>query len=268
MKKGEIKVCISLYLLYLHTRKRIKNTEFMKRMKMALIAVMAIVMGTTFTSCLNSDSSPATASDIGNINSLGGYVTSDNGYRLDIQNFTDMKLTDGSYPTRAIFYYQQIEGEDYTTEKNSYKVHFTGYYTILPIGEMPMTEVEKKTLINALGTETWASGYYINVVFNINYDDKTDPKKDFVLCVDKKKTEEKNSGVLYCKLVHKTPVDTGAKTSNLYMSFRLPEKSDLLDELPDLTLSGDNKNIIEIIITAEGANGELTLDKFKAILPN
>jgi len=236
----------------------------MKRMKIALMAMFAIFMGTTFTSCLDSDDSPATFQEIGNIEEFYGTLSSDYGYSFTIQNFTDMKLTDGSYPKRAIIYYNEVEGEDYKTEKTSYKAYFAGYRQLLYTGAITYTEPESETPIYSLG-EAFGSGNYLNIGFTITYDkESTDPVTDIVLY-----PYEVKSGVLYCKIVQIESVGTSTTTSGLYMSFLMPYKTQLQSQpqFEGLTFSGDDNNIIELVVVAENSTGnEISLEKVKVAL--
>jgi hypothetical protein len=235
----------------------------MKQMKIAVIAMLAVLMGTTFTSCLNSDNGPAEYTDIVTIDYLGR-VRSDYGYILDVQNPSAMQLTDKSYPDRAMIVYNRIDGEDYSEGKSNYKVYFTGYYAVMYLGEVATNEVESATKINALGFDNWASGNYLNISLIINYDENTKPESDLKLY-----PYEVRNGVLYCKLVHTAKVE-GTKTSSLYMSFFLPSKTYLQSpQFEGLNFTGDDKNIIDIVVLAEGTDGEeLKLTIFNATLPN
>jgi hypothetical protein len=263
IKKGETKVRFSPRFFYICTVETYKiNRRLMKQMKIAVIAMLAVLMGTTFTSCLNSDNGTAEYTDIVTIDYLG-HVISDYGYRLEVQNPSAMQSTDKTYPDRAMIAYNRVDGEDYSEGKSSYKVYFTGYYAVMYIGETSTEEVESVTKINALGADSWASGNYLNIGVNISYDKSIEPGSDLKLY-----PYEVKNGVLHCKLVHTVKVE-GTNTSSLYMSFPLPSKTNLSSQFEGLNFTGDGKNIIDIVVVAEGTNGdELKSNTIKAILQN
>lgn len=245
----------------------------MKQMKIALVAMLAIFMGTTFTSCLDSDNSPNTYTDIVNFDSsfeFTGKVSSDAGHTLEIQNPSNMKGTDGYYPERAMIGWQEVEGADYTAGQKSYKAYFTQYYVIYEKGQTWMSDVSSVTPINKIESNVigiGASGGYMNIAFNITYEeDNITPKSDLIF-----HPYEVKNGVLYCKIVQTKAVDTSkAKTGSLYMSFPLPSRSQLQSSslLDKLELTGEDKNIYKLVITADGPN-EILLEsaQFAAILP-
>jgi len=231
----------------------------MKRMKIALVAMLAIFMGTTFTSCLDSDDSPNTYTDIVYIDSsfeFTGQASSDAGYTLEIQNPSSMKATDGTFPKRAMIGWQEIEGADYTAGQKSYKAYFSQYYIIYDIGQTSMSEGTSVTPINKIESNVigiGVSGNYMNIAFNITYDENTKPEYDFTFY-----PYDVKSGVLYCKIVHTKTVDTEkAKTGSLYMSFPLPYKSVLESQFEGIEFTGEDKKTIKIVVTADGPNETL-----------
>ena len=244
----------------------------MKRMKIALVAMFAIFMGTTFTSCLDSDDSPNSYMEIVTIDDytieFTKKVKSDAGYTLEIQNPTSMQLTDKSYPRRALIGWQEIEGADYTPGQSNYNAYFSGYYIIYSIGNTTMFDVTSVTPINRIeanATGIGVSGNYLNLIFNITYDDNTDPEDDFELYF-----KEVKNGMLYCKLVHTEAVETSkAKTGSHSMSFPLPSKGQLqsYSQFADLEFTGDDKKTIKLVVTADGPNDtEIESVQFTATL--
>ncbi len=234
----------------------------MKQIKFALIAAFAILIGSTFTSCLGSDDGENEYSDNVTIYPIYEAVISDAGLRYEVQNFTAMQYTDGTYPSRASIVYKHIDGEDYTSGKASYKVSFVGYRAIFYVGSMLYNDTPSLTPINSL-SEAWGGGNYLNIAFNMTYNNSTAPDTDFTLYPYKVE-----NGVLYCKLIHTVAVNS-TTTGLVYMSFYLPTKSNLQAEFSDLTFTGDNSNIIEVVVTAEGTDGqEISLNKVKVALPN
>lgn len=237
----------------------------MKQMKVLMVAMMAI-LGITFTSCLDSDSTPAQYAAIGEINHLTQSMRTDDGVTLYLQNFSALKYND-EYPKRALVYYQYIDGKDYTAGKTSYEVYFTGYYSVFNEGDFSMVEVESKTPIYAFGGEypyIFNSGNYLNFEVAITYDENTNPEEDLMLY-----PYDVKNGVLYCKLVHKAELSGTTKNALVYMSFLLPEKSKITSEFDGLTFTGDDNNVIEVVVTAEGSNSqEFTTPKVKVALPN
>lgn len=245
-------------------------------MKIALMAVLAVVMGTTFTSCLDSDNGPDTFPEVVNIVDFMGIptVTSDAGYELDVQNISKMKLNDGTYPSRAMVSFERVEGEIYDSGKSSYKAIFDGYYYLLNVGQV-INEVEVESLspINSFiisGQQqqqqvVYGSGKYLNFYVEFTADDNTKLESDIIL--QYAKVED---GVLYCNVIHKEEVgEKDKKNVYAYMSYLLPLKSELKQKFPDLTFTGEDNNIIEIVLVAEGKNEqELKTEKVKVLIPN
>lgn len=248
----------------------------MKRMKIMMIAMMAIVMGVSFTSCLDSDSGPEAFPEMVNIVDFMGIptVTSDAGYQLDVQNISNMKANDGSYPKRAMVWFEKVEGEIYDSGKSSYKVVFRSYSYVLNIGNVSYDqEIESVTPINSFiyydGQQqtqiVFGSGKYLNFCMNVTIDDDTNFENDFVL--NPSKVE---NGVLYCNVLHTKEVsDKDNESGYLYMSYILPSKGVLQERFPDLTFTGEDNNIIEVVLVAEGKNEqEIKTEKVKVVIPN
>ena len=108
----------------------------MKHMKIALAAMLAVVMGTTFTSCLNSDRDDVNYAYV-TINTSMGIITSlttDDGYELVPQNASQM-IYNGSIPKRAYIAFKLLEGEKLSSNSSA-RVSFVDYYDILYVRDM------------------------------------------------------------------------------------------------------------------------------------
>lgn len=238
----------------------------MKRMKIALMAVVAIVMGTTFTSCLDSDNGPSNYPATGIIGEYAGRVsmTLGDGVQLVISNPEQMKFSftgseNSFYPVVATIAYQEIEGQDYTEGKTSYNVAFAGYYNDYSYffgGNYMVSEerAESLTPLSSLVSGGEMSGY-ICVIFGYYHKDLT--FNDFSMYPYKW-----DNNKLYFKLVHNKAVDTSStKTSGMNMCFRLPGKADLRSEFPDIVFSGEDQDTVDVMIVADGADDkELSLE--------
>lgn len=238
----------------------------MKRMKIALMAVVAIVMGTTFTSCLDSDNGPSTYPATGIVSDYLGkaVMTLADGVQLVISNPEQMKFSfTGSetsfYPVVATIAYQEIEGQDYTEGKTSYNVSFAGYYNDYSYffgGNSMVSEEDTESLtpLSSLVSAGEMSGY-ICVIFGYYHKDLS--FADFSMYPYKWENNK-----LYFKLVHNKTVDTSSnKTSGMNMCFRLPGKSQLQSEFPDIVFSGEDQNTVDAMIVADGPNDkELSLE--------
>lgn len=246
----------------------------MKQVKITLVAILAILMGTTFTSCLNSDDGPRTYPVSGVVSEymLGVRLTAGDGVTYNVSNSEQMKFSfPGSevsfYPRIATFAYQQIEGEDYTEGKTSYEIYFAGYYNNYSYffgGDyMAPGAVESLTPLSALASAGEMYGY-ICVIFGYYH-------KDFAFEDFSMYPYKWENNTLYFKLVHNKEVDTSANQAlGMNLCFRLPERSDLQSEFPDIVFSGEDQDTVDVMIVADGANNtELSLESsFKAKIRN
>lgn len=244
----------------------------MKHFKFLAIA-LTILMGTTFTSCLDSDSGPMewmTTVTINNDGIFGVSVKGDDGITYYVQNPTAMQLKDGDglgyYPERAVIVYTLSDGEVATDEKTSYKVDFSRYYLIFHVNDLSYDDTqESKTPIIELSTPSWqgewAGGYYLNLAFRALVDDEDSKQEDYVLFVD-----EVDGDNLYLKLVQTREVTNNYSDGYvLYYSFRIPNKYDLESEF-GLDLSNDSK--INVVVRADGKSGtQLKTEKIVVQLP-
>ena len=246
----------------------------MKRMKIALMALMAVFMGTTFTSCLDSDNGPAAYPlsglvDTGYLGS-GVVITASNGVNFTVTNPEAMEFsftgsTDTFYPRIASIAYNQVEGEDYTEGKTSYKVYYAGYYDYF-FGGYPMKwdgDAESLTPINSL---VYGGDAFGHILVAFTYYHKDLSFEDFSLFPYKWENNK-----LYLKLVHNKEVDTTSnKTSGMYLCFQSPPKASLQDQFPDIVFSGEDQDTVEVMIEADGEKDtKLSLESsFKAKFSN
>ncbi|NDV66754.1 NigD-like C-terminal domain-containing protein [Bacteroides sp. 224] len=228
----------------------------MKQIKFLVLA-FTILLGTTFTSCLDSDDSPATYYAFATVNNnMLGYITltTDDGLTLTPANPTDMKYSNGDYPDRVYIAYNLVEGQEMQQGITKYDIKFLGYMNEVAAPDYSSEPVESKTYIYQLAEEGWAANNYLNIAVSIKYGEDTNTKTDFALYPDKVE-----DNVLYFRLVHKEEVAKANGTYSYYMSFFLPTKSSLQSKFEELEFSGDNNDEIQVVITAE--EGEDTIIK-------
>lgn len=242
----------------------------MKRMKITLIAVMAIIMGITFTSCLNSDNSPGTSFATGMVYSgISTYFVTDNGIRLNFNNPSDLELVNSDkttyYPKRAVIMYKEIEGEDYSPGKTNYNVSFAGYYIVFFVHDHMSSkdDVESLTPIYSI-QESFEGSNYLNIAFQYYYNSDT-RENDFSMYPYKWENNK-----LYFRLVHTKKVENGnLSTYNVYMSYNLPTKEELKTQFNDIQFTGTTNDTISIVVTAEGlSQQELSAREFKGKIRN
>jgi hypothetical protein len=216
-------------------------------MKIALVAILAVLMGTTFTSCLKSNSNKTNYAYV-TIKSLMGHITltTDDGYELIPQNASQMTLTDGSIPERAYIAFELFEGETLSSNNTSAKINFIQYYDILYVRYMSEQPVETVTPLLALSENIWSARGYLNVAVAY-YTYNGDSSDDFSLYIDKVE-----NNVIYFKLVFTKEVEKTNTYSTKSLSYILPSEEDIKAKHPDLT--PDSNGYYKAVLVADGVD--------------
>lgn len=246
----------------------------MKQMKIVLMAIIAIVMGTTFTSCLDSDDSPQVYIASGVVSDMYGTVMINSGdVRFVVNNSDDMTFSfsdskETFYPTVATIGYNQIEGKDYTEGKSSYDVYFVGYYNAYFGGNpMSLNESESLTPIYGIiansngGNSVGAAFNYLLVEFTYHHG------KEFEFSDFNMYPYKWENNKLYVKFVHSAEVDHSStdNVSSLALCFQFPSKAVLENKFPEIAFTGEDSNEITVVLTADGPNDrEIETSSFKA----
>ncbi len=236
----------------------------MKAMKLVMMAVFAVLMGSTLTSCLDSgDSRPYGYSWVTIQSSIYGdgisSVKSDDGYTFNILNPSFLKLGTGAdafYPERAFISYYLPEGTIVEEGKTEYDIEVNGatYYS-LAIKDAELESIESKTDVNLelLG----AGNNYIDVCFT-TYMKEDAKNEDFKLIL--KQSEEKNT--LSAEMINMVEVDNSSGQNTRHMiSYKVPYKQSINSRYPDLEYLGQNQDSIYIKFINK-MNGN-SIEKFK-----
>nr|WP_320059057.1 hypothetical protein [uncultured Bacteroides sp.] len=189
----------------------------MKKMKFVALA-LTLLMGISFTSCLNSDGGNA---------SYSGFVTVSQGYLSDnIVLLTDdgltltptnpsMLLVDKKYPERVLLNYELVAGEELVSGKTKYNVTILGGFVI------PVKTFNQRpdTLKNDYKISQLTAAWYANryVTFNIGFT-HSNSIVDFDIYQQKI-----GHDTLYVKLNYsKGGGDAAYGDGNTFYSFRIP----------------------------------------------
>ncbi|MDR0658714.1 MAG: hypothetical protein LBG18_07275 [Mediterranea sp.] len=237
----------------------------MKHMKIALAAMLAVVMGTTFTSCLNSDRDDVNYAYV-TINTSMGIITSlttDDGYELVPQNASQMTL-DGSIPKRAYIAFKLLEGEKLSSNSSA-RVSFVDYYDILYVRDMSDGLVETATRLLAISQDIWSANGYLNVAAAY-YSYTVDSPDDFSLYIDR---IEDNT--IYFKLAFTKEVEETSTYSAKSLSYILPSEEEIKESYP-AALIPDSNGYYNAVLIADGVNSsgdevELKSNTSKIALP-
>ncbi|NDV83519.1 hypothetical protein [Bacteroides sp. 51] len=228
----------------------------MKQMKIALMALVAVFMGTTFTSCLDSDSDNTLQAFV-TINSGGGlYVSSlktEDGLTFIPQNPQQMVKSDGSIPERAFISYELFEGESFKEGVTEYKIVFKSYD--MEFQELSASYEPKESVTPLLGIydyPLWAANGYLNVCF-AHYYDKDVSTSDFSLFIDRVE-----NNIVYFKIACTTNIEKGNTYTNQAISYYLPTESTVKEQYPNLTADKDGYYSAYVVCEGLDQAGEET----------
>lgn len=143
----------------------------MKQMKLLMVALI-VLMGATFTSCMNGESESTY--------DVAGYMTvrtniytdaitllADDGYKYAPTNPEALKDSKGEYVERALVYLKFAEGEVQTTDQSkTYKAAIVSGQSLYTKEFCNMPDTIKNTYpLSNLG-EAWAVNGYYNLLFS------------------------------------------------------------------------------------------------------
>ncbi|NDW11508.1 hypothetical protein D0T50_01220 [Bacteroides sp. 214] len=228
----------------------------MKNLKTWAFAMMILFVGTTLTSCLNSDDSAPQGIARGMLSAGGLYLYTDDGFTLNIQNPTAMKLTDGTYPDRVVIVFSMMDGEDFESGKTKYNVNFDYYSSIMGMCEFSEEPVEQNTPIVALKGLTSGQGYLD--VWARYYYDKESALSDFTLYADRVE-----DGTLVFKFVQSGKVVNKYEETDTAFSFDLPYRNYIETEFPDVKFFGTTNDSISVKVVANDTGAELSQGPIK-----
>lgn len=239
----------------------------MKQIKFLMAIAFAVLMGTTVTSCLDSDG--------GDYADLRGIVTVYEsmgmvalvfddlpGYSFYPTNPDAIKYTNGYYMERGFVSLDLVDDETITENKKSYNVYIRSndYLYDIPVREFctrPDTIAATKT-ISSLDKNGWGANGYLNVLLSVSY-------KEYQTQVFDIYPVKAEDDKLTLKLEH----SYGGKDANLqgstYHSFRVPslyELENLLSQLELGTITPVNDSIY-VKVQAEGNYETFETKEFK-----
>jgi hypothetical protein len=238
-------------IIYLQTL----EMKFMKRVSFLVSVLLSAVIGLSFTSCLNSegDSSWDYAAYVTVPDMYPYYgLLDDNGYTFNPTNPSALAYANqpDTYVQRALVYLKLAEGEQFVEGKLSYKV------TIVDATGIPTEEFNTRpdTLTHDYGlrglSEAWGINGYINVGISFNYDESA--KLGMEQMFDAYDTKLSND-TMYVKLQQSSGGGDNAYQSATYlMSFKAPERYELIGRHPGSSISGDS---VVVKISGLGASG-------------
>lgn len=231
----------------------------MKQTKFLLLGVILLI-GTTFTSCLNGDSE--SLYDIGEMVTiekdaiLTPKIIGDfTGYTYIPSNPQVIRYQDLTYPERAILYFKLDEGEVITEGKTKYKVSIVPNYTsVIPTKDFNYGLDTLKTYNLIQFRETpWQAENYLSLQFDFKYTYSS--IVDFDLCPTKAEGD-----ILHLKFNHSVGNENAYEQGSGVYSFRLPNKWELqsrLDELEDGGTLDMEADSITFKIWGEGPNSDI-----------
>ena len=238
----------------------------MKQMKLALMALVAVFMGMTFTSCLDSDNDPTEYAYV-TINNYLGYVTSmttDNGLTLIPQNPQAMTEATGGIPFRAHVSYELAEGEKYQNNVTEYKVYFKQYIETFFDASMSEEPVNSLSPIMGLGRIWCSVSGYLNIE-SAFYTDKNISDRDFGLFV-----KEVKDNTIHFKMVLNKEIEKSSAYSAKVVSFLLEDQDWFESTYSELSADKDGyyNAILEIDTLDESSKEiEFKTESFKIIIP-
>jgi hypothetical protein len=210
-------------------------------MKIALMAMLAVWMGTMFTSCLNSDGGDSwDTTAIVTVKDYMGVPTllTDDGYTFIPSNPSLLQYSDGTYAKRCEIAFSWNEGVVFDNDRDkTYKITIvqTGY--VYPVREYynQVDIIENDFSINEV-TQFWgANGEYLTVSWKFYYTN-TNEAIGFELY-----PESVEDDVLVMRL-RQSLGTSGTNTSAYFMSFTLPTLSYINDKL-ETELKSTNDSI-------------------------
>lgn len=250
----------------------------MKRMKIALMAVFAIVMGTTFTSCLNSDNE--SVYDFYDVVTYTDYSAYGRAFICDTYGYTvyptngNSLFGSGDYPERACLYFKLKEGEVLTEGKTSYEAAIVPEYSYaITVKEF----CDKKDTLNidnedteyGKGSPTFSAiaqptptNNYLNVIFKAAVSQQKSHMQYFNIY-----PEKAEGNTLYVTLHQDEVTENETSVSaEIFMNFRLPQAYKLKDMLGDLEYEkleffGPKNDSINIVINAKSSGNNLVSSK-------
>lgn len=226
------------------------------------MAVMAIVMGTTFTSCLNSDSESSWDGYAYGTVDLS-YLLVDGGLKFYPTNMSTLKDSNGELPERVFFSYKLVEGQEITEGKTNYDISIVSFAS-LPVRRLT---ADPDTIGNVSGVpvgegqgisqftsnSVWAYNGYFNLGFVTSYDSKTS-FDHFDLFPN-----DVIDGVLYMRLHQNQKIVSTSGNIELLMSFKPFTKMELSDQLEDkyadLNFFGTASDSVKVVVVADNGSG-------------
>lgn len=235
----------------------------MKQMKSLMVA-LALLMGVTFTSCMNDNESSwdralyVTVDESG----LWGGVTlmTDDGFTLVPTNPEMLKTTAGTYVDRAFIYLKWAEGVEFDGDiKKKYQVTIIAP-SLVPTKDMTdRADTIKADLPLALLGEIWgANGRYLNVPFRFQFSNQE------VIAFDLY-PEKVEDNVLVMRLRQSLGKENSTNQQDAFISFKIPALSrinNLLEQAGQPTVEASNDSVYVKVI-AKGNNETLTTKNVK-----
>lgn len=203
------------------------------------VTAMAVLLGTTFTSCLNSNNESswdgmayATLQEgtFGGVTLLG-----DDGITYTPNNPTALQYTNGDFPDRVMFYYKFVEGEFFSKEKTKYNISVVTA-SVIPVRDFttrPDT-IQNDYKMKKLESVWMGAQGYLNTVFSFYY------KTDAIIGFEMHPVKAGND-TLYVKLQH--TIGGGEDTynsGNILISFKMPNQYEIKSKYPELTTTNDS----------------------------
>ncbi|MCD7898608.1 MAG: hypothetical protein LUH22_01650 [Bacteroides sp.] len=243
----------------------------MKQIKFLMVVALAIFMGTTMTSCLDSND--------GDYPDIQSFVTvdkssmwetisllTDDGYTLLPTNPSFLEISSGVYPDRAFVYAKYANDEQFTEGKTTYNVTLTNGYSI-PTKEFC---TQPDTIVNAtdltsLNKYFWAANGYLNLEIGFTYDSNKYQAFDIY-------PTEVDGDELTLKVVHSYGSSNNSYgTSTTIYSFEMPyefEFNNLLNELELGPLTPVQDSIYVTVIGDGSYDSTLSTNKTRIAYSN
>lgn len=248
----------------------------MKNIKFMMIALFAILLGISVTSCNSSEPSEPVYEGVVTIEGNMGIPTSlkDDltGYTLIPTNMDALKYSSTTgYATRAWIYYKLAGGEVITQGKTRYNITIVTVLQDL-VGKQfcDPNELEHRpgapfsSISNA-----WGANGYLTAAFTTGYNQNTLSLDLFDMYIDVDKT---TGGTLYVRLNQDEIISNPSGTVSMLYSFKIPTKSEiesLKEEHPDFNvtyLANDSVNVV--VLANQASSPDLESRVFKVKIPN
>lgn len=235
----------------------------MKAMRFMMMAVIAAFMGTTLTSCLDSDSGEQSDYDLVTISSSMGvsFVKSDAGITYNVLNYSSLEIKFDSgetlVPRRAVISFDLADGEVYQEGKTTYDIVFKGYYWYSEIvSSVDLESVESETEL--VVTNLTSGNGYLDVTF------QTPALKDFNLSDYKVFVDKVEGNTIYINMVNPLDIEKPDGTLSAMVSYMLPSKFAIENKFPELETFGANND--SVYVKFEPKVSQYDTAKFKAKL--